>query len=78
MFWVALALVVLLSLALLALTLLTLWRRARGLGSQLAALGATVGEASAGLQVAPVARERACPTCGAPASAARRPANVSR
>ena len=79
MFWVLLALIVFLSLALLALTLLTLWRRVKVLGRSVTAVGTTVAEASDALQISPVAREKACPTCGAPASAAvPRSASVSR
>ena len=77
MFWVLLSLLVVASLVLLALTLLVLYRRVKALGSSVSAVGATVADASDRLQIKQVAREKACPTCGAPVSAARA-ASVSR
>jgi hypothetical protein len=76
-FWVLLSLLVVASLVLLALTLLLLYRRVRGLGRQVAEAGSTAAEASALLASLdkPVRAAPPCPTCGAPASAAtRRPA----
>jgi len=77
--WLLIALVLLLSLAVLAMTLLGLWRRVKVLGHQLSAAGATVEELTGSLDGARAAGPLGagpCPTCGAPprAAGARPPA----
>ena len=72
MFWVLLSLLVVVSLVLLALTLLVLYRRVRVLGRQVGEVGATAAQATAvlGTLNKPVRAAPPCPTCGAPAAAA--------
>ncbi len=74
MFWLLLAVLVVLTFLALALTLFTLWRRVRALGRSAAELGATTGEATAALSALATPERAAppCPTCGAPAAAATR------
>ncbi|MEX2290924.1 MAG: hypothetical protein WD794_11440 [Mycobacteriales bacterium] len=70
MFWLLLAVLVLLSLALLAAVLLTLWRQVTQLGGRLRTATALAEQSLAALDDArPAAPPRAgpCPTCGAPA-----------
>ena len=69
MFWLLTALLVLLSLAVLAATLLGLWRRVKVLGKQVTAAGETVEQLTGTLDGARAAGPlgaRPCPTCGAP------------
>jgi hypothetical protein len=78
--WLLIALVLLLSLALLAMTLLGLWRRVKALGHEVSAAGATVEELTGSLDGARAAGPLGagpCPTCGAPPRAlAPRPRGV--
>ena len=65
MFWLLLGALVLLSLVVLAATLLALWRRVKALGGSVAAAGATVGEVSEAISAVQAGRApAACPTCG--------------
>ena len=69
MFWLLIALLLLLALAVLAVTLLGLWRRVKVLGRQLTAAGETVEQMTGALDGARAAGPlgaRPCPTCGAP------------
>ena len=82
MFWLLLCLLVLVCVAALALTLLTLWRRVKALGSSVggmtAALDSAAQQVDAIKAAGPLGRQP-CPTCGAPASAATKtPADVHR
>ena len=73
MFWLLLALLLLVCLALLALSLLTLWQRVKVLGGSVATASSTMSAASSTINAATAAGplgQRPCPTCGAPASAA--------
>ena len=68
MFWLLLALILLVCVLALAATLLTLWRRVKVLGRAATQLGEATAQLDAltsGTRAAPD-----CPTCGAPASAA--------
>jgi hypothetical protein len=66
-FWFLLAVVLLLSLALLAVTLLRLWRRVVGLGRQVtAAAEAAEGLTAAAGAVGAGRSSGTCPTCGGP------------
>ena len=70
MFWLLLGLVVLVSLVILAVTLLALWTRVRVLGKQVAAAGDSVGALTSTLDSAKAAGPlgvQPCPTCGGPA-----------
>ena len=65
MFWLLLGALVLLSLVVLAATLLALWRRVKVLGGSVAAAGATVTEMSEAISAVQSGRApAACPTCG--------------
>ena len=69
MFWLLVSLLVLLSLLVLAGTLLALWRRVKVLGWQVAAAGDTLGDLTGTLDGARAAGPLGagpCPTCGAP------------
>ena len=69
MFWLLLALLLLLALVVLAATLLGLWRRVKVLGSKVSAAGQTVEELTGTLDGARAAGPLGagpCPTCGAP------------
>ena len=82
MFWLLLCLVVLVGVAALALTLLTLWRRVKALGASVTGMTSALDAASqqvGALKAAGPLGRQPCPTCGAPASAATKtPAEVHR
>jgi hypothetical protein len=66
-FWLLLAALLLVCVALLGLTLLTLWRRVKGLSRQVTLIGGTVGEVTQTLSTVSSTRPRTakpCPTCG--------------
>ena len=65
MFWLLLGALVLLSLVVLAATLLALWRRVKALGGSVAAAGATVNEVSEAISAVQSGRApKPCATCG--------------
>ena len=69
MFWLLIALLLLLSVAVLGVTLLTLWRRVKVLGKQVSAAGESVEQMTGALDGARAAGPLGagpCPTCGAP------------
>ena len=83
MLWLLIALLLLLSLAVLAVTLLGLWRRVKVLGRTVSAAGGTVEELTGTLDGARAGGPLGagpCPTCGAPPRTAtsRMPAVGSR
>ena len=68
MFWLLLALLLLLCLVALAFTLLTLWRRLKALGRQMAEVSTTMADAQQAIDAARAdgpMDTRPCPTCGA-------------
>ena len=78
--WLLIALLLLLSLAVLAVTLLGLWRRVKVLGRTVSAAGKTVEELTGTLDGARAGGPLGagpCPTCGAPPRAlAPRPRGI--
>ena len=72
MFWLLLSLLLLASLVALAFTLLTLWRRVKVLGRQVAEAGETaaqVQQAVVDARVGGPLEVQPCPTCGTPVQA---------
>lgn len=70
MTWLLIGLLLLGCLILLALCLLTLWRRVKVLGSSVAAAGEAAARLSASMEGVRRPGLPPCPTCGAPAAAA--------
>ncbi len=72
MFWVLLSLLLLVSLVALGLTLLSLWRRVKVLGRQVAEAGETAAQVQQDVVDARVGgplEVKPCPTCGTPVQA---------
>jgi hypothetical protein len=82
LFWLLLATLLLVCLVALGVTLLTLWRRVKALGRQVSGVGSTVSQAQAEIDAANATGPLGappCPTCGAPATFARKkPAVLAR